>query len=142
MDYRGLVPVTQPSHCHRSRHQATIPGAIPKDPPAWTTSKPPPRRIGTMLTMAYSGLASLDLDTKFTATLDKVLLMMEFAYNNSVDPSTGVSPFLLNQGLHPLVPASLVIPTTTSAPAVTNFIQQQSSVLALAQDAIAHAQLQ
>lgn len=89
-----------------------------------------PRRDATILYLLPS------------ARLDKVLLMKEFAYNNSVNPSTGVSPFLLNQGLHPLVTASLVIPTTTSAPAITFFIQQQSSVLALAQDAIAHAQLQ
>jgi transposase InsO family protein len=73
---------------------------------------------------------------------DKFLSMMEFAYNNSINPTTGVSPFLLNQGFHPLVPASLISPTTTPAPAVADFIQQQSSVLALAQDAIAQAQLQ
>ena len=73
---------------------------------------------------------------------DKFLPMMEFAYNNSVNPSTGVSPFFLNQGFHPLVPTSLVTPFTTSAPAVADFIQQQSSALALAQDTIAQAQLQ
>ena len=70
---------------------------------------------------------------------DKFLPMMEFAYNNSVNPSTGFSPFFLNQGFHPLVPASLVSPAATSAPAVADFIQQQSSSLAHAQDTIAHA---
>jgi hypothetical protein len=72
----------------------------------------------------------------------KFLSMMEFTYNNPINQTTGISPFLLNQGFHPLVPASLITPTTTSAPAVADFIQQQSSVLALAQDAIAQAQLQ
>jgi len=73
---------------------------------------------------------------------DKFLPMMEFAYNNSINPSTGFSPFFLNQGFHPLVPTSLVKPIVTPAPAVADFIQQQSSALAQAQDAIAQAQLQ
>jgi len=72
---------------------------------------------------------------------DKYLPMMEFSYNNSVNPSTGYSPFFLNQGYHPIVPSNLIKTTNTPIPAVSDFVQQQSSALALAQDAIAHAQL-
>jgi len=67
--------------------------------------------------------------------------MMEFAYNNSINPSTGFSPFFLNQGFHPLVPTTLINPPQTSTPAVSDFVQQQSSALALAQDTITQAQL-
>src|SRR5690606_7615758 len=41
---------------------------------------------------------------------DLFLPMMEFAYNNSKNPSTGFSPFFLNYGHHPLVPSSLLKP--------------------------------
>ena len=72
---------------------------------------------------------------------DKFLSMMEFAYNNSINPSTGFSPFFLNQGYHLLIPSTLIKSIPISTPAVSDFIEQQSTALALAQDMIAHAQL-
>jgi len=71
---------------------------------------------------------------------DKFLPMLEFAYNNSVNPSTGFSPFLLNYGHHPLVPASLFKPSTTNVPSVSDFVEKQASALAQAQDTITEAQ--
>lgn len=71
---------------------------------------------------------------------DLWLPMMEFAYNNSVHPTTGFSPFFLNYGHHPLVPASLLKPPQTNVPAVTDFVAAQASILAQAQDAIIEAQ--
>ena len=71
---------------------------------------------------------------------DLWLPMMEFAYNNSVNPSTGFSPFFLNYGHHPLVPSSLLKPPATNVPAVSEFVAAQASALAQAQDAIVEAQ--
>ena len=71
---------------------------------------------------------------------DLFLPMMEFAYNNSVNPSTGFSPFYLNYGHHPLLPASLLQPPASEVPAVSDFVASQASALAQAQDAITVAQ--
>ena len=38
---------------------------------------------------------------------DLILPMAEFAYNNTVSPSTGYSPFYLNAGRHPIAPCDL-----------------------------------
>jgi hypothetical protein len=71
---------------------------------------------------------------------DLLLPAAEFAYNNSVNPSTGYTPFFLNSGFHPRVPASLLQPQDTSVPSVDTFVTNQSTALALAQDAIQLAQ--
>lgn len=71
---------------------------------------------------------------------DQLLPIMEFAYNNSTNPTTGFSPFFLNHGHHPLVPGSLIKPPTTNVPSVEEFVLTQSSALAQAQDAILEAQ--
>jgi transposase InsO family protein len=71
---------------------------------------------------------------------DLFLPMLEFAYNNSINPSTGHSPFYLNYGHHPLVPASLLKPVATNVPSVANFAAKQASLLAEAQDTIIEAQ--
>ena len=39
---------------------------------------------------------------------DHHLIAMEFAYNDSVSPSTGFTPFYLNYGQHPRVPTALI----------------------------------
>ena len=41
---------------------------------------------------------------------DLLLPAAEFAYNNSVNATTGYSPFFLNSGFHSRVPASLLKP--------------------------------
>ena len=49
---------------------------------------------------------------------DKRLPMVEFAYNNSVSSSTGFSPFYLQSGFHPAIPASLAVGMGTGGVAV------------------------
>jgi hypothetical protein len=71
---------------------------------------------------------------------DTLLPALEFAYNNSVNPSTGFSPFYLTAGFHPNVPASLLRPTNTVAPSVKEFIESQRVALTLAQEALYDAQ--
>lgn len=71
---------------------------------------------------------------------DLYLPMLEFAYNNSINPSTGFSPFFLNYGHHPIVPSTLVTPPTTNVPSVSEFVTSQSTALAKAKDAIIEAQ--
>lgn len=71
---------------------------------------------------------------------DILLPAAEFAYNNSVHHSTGFSPFFLNTGQHPHTPGSLLAPAVTNVPSVQDYLDQQSSALLLAQEALQSAQ--
>ena len=71
---------------------------------------------------------------------DLFLPALEFAYNNSKNPSTGFTPFFLNHGYDPIVPSALLKPPVTPAPAVSDFVSAQASALAQAKDAIIAAQ--
>ena len=71
---------------------------------------------------------------------DTLLSAAEFAYNNSVHHSTGYTPFLLNTGQHPRVPANLLSPTDSNTPSVHEYLEQQSTALIFAQDALQRAQ--
>lgn len=56
---------------------------------------------------------------------DMHLSALEFAYNNSVNPSTGFSPFFLNYGRHPATPLALSNPNVASPnPAAATFVRQ------------------
>ncbi|GAQ89367.1 putative retrotransposon protein [Klebsormidium nitens] len=72
---------------------------------------------------------------------DLYLTPIEFAYNNSVQLSTGHSPFYLNTGRHPLTPSNLLKPPTSDTPAADQFLhniayslQHAKTLLALAQN--------
>ena len=65
---------------------------------------------------------------------------MEFAINNSVQASTGYSPFYLNTGQHPLTPGSLLKPPSTDIPAADSFLNNISTSLTHAKTLLVLAQ--
>lgn len=71
---------------------------------------------------------------------DQLLPSLEFAYNNAVNASTGFSPFFLNSGQHPRLPAALLSVPNSSVPTVDTFLNEQATTLILAQDALQRAQ--
>ena len=71
---------------------------------------------------------------------DLLLSAAEFAYNNSTNASTGHSPFFLNYGFHPRVPASLLEPVNCSSPSVFDFLKSQRLALITAKENIQLAQ--
>lgn len=72
---------------------------------------------------------------------DLCLSSLEFAYNNSVNASTGFSPFFLNKGFHPRIPAALAGPTaSTTVPSLDQFLQNQADNLTLAKATLEEAQ--
>lgn len=71
---------------------------------------------------------------------DICLSAAEFATNNATNASTGVSPFFLNTGQHPVLPMSLLTPAPGPLPAVNDFVRTQSEALILAKESLATAQ--
>ena len=71
---------------------------------------------------------------------DLLLSAAEFATNNAINSSTGISPFFLNLGSHPNMPLSLLIPVSSPNPAVNEFVQSQSEALILAKESLAIVQ--
>jgi hypothetical protein len=51
---------------------------------------------------------------------DEHLVTAEMAYNNSVQASTGFTPYYLNSGQHPTLPMSASLPISSSSPSVVN----------------------
>jgi len=74
------------------------------------------------------------------------LPVLEFAYNNSLHPSTGLTPFELDLGRHPATPHTIlgtaINGTTRRIQAADEFVQTQQASLIQAQDTIQHAQQQ
>lgn len=73
---------------------------------------------------------------------DAYLVPLEFAYNRSINRSTGYSPFYLLYGQQPHVPATLLLAEPSSAPAVDEFVQRIIDTLAAAKRHLAVAQQQ
>jgi hypothetical protein len=71
---------------------------------------------------------------------DTLLTPVEFAINNSVQASTGHTPFYLNSGHHPLTPSSLFNPPPTDIPATDQFLANIATSLTTAKTLIAVAQ--
>lgn len=82
--------------------------------------------------------------TSANADWDKHLPAIEFAYNNSVNQSTGFTPFYLNTGRHPNTPAALTAaqPPSTPSPAVDAFVEPLRAALHKAQQSLLKAQAQ
>lgn len=72
---------------------------------------------------------------------DEHLIQAEFAYNNSVNATTGYSPFFLNNGQHPHTPLSLSVPPLKTPPkSVARFLSDIREHLSRARSAILKAQ--
>ena len=65
---------------------------------------------------------------------DEQLIYYEFAYNNSINPSTGETPFFLNYGQHPTTPVGHVY--DNPSPAAQDFIKNLENSLQSAADHI------
>jgi hypothetical protein len=94
------------------------------------------RTIEDML-RAYVGPYQDDWDQHLTA--------VEFAYNDSVQLSSGHTPFYLNYGQHPSTPLALTSPTGRDVPVsghadVDAFVQRMRDAVASARAAIAESQ--
>lgn len=81
---------------------------------------------------AYVSARHTDWDTRLTP--------VEFAINNSVQASTGHSPFYLNSGRHPLTPGTLFKPPPSDTPAADTFLANIATSLTDAKTLIAVAQ--
>jgi hypothetical protein len=73
---------------------------------------------------------------------DEDLITLEIAYNNSVQASTGFSPFFLNSGQHPNFPMITAIPMNpeSSNPTANDFLQKITNGLAQAKENLKQAQ--
>lgn len=71
---------------------------------------------------------------------DDLLPMMEFAVNDTKQASTGFSPFFLNYGRHPTVPACLLRVPESSVPSVEDFLANHAAVLEKAKESLRAAQ--
>lgn len=90
------------------------------------------KRLGTRLNMSTSRHPQTDGQTEranqtvedmirayvspYHDDWDEHLIAVEFAYNDSVNASTGYTPFYLNYGQHPLTPLSMFCKPITESP--------------------------
>jgi len=81
------------------------------------------------------------IDHKHQDNWDKFLTSLEFAYNNSVNRSTGYTPFYMLHGFHPNTPASLLNLRSSAAPAVDAVIKDIHDTMKLAKQNLATAQM-
>lgn len=62
------------------------------------------------------------------------LSALEFAYNNSVHPTTGYTPFELDLGYHPRQPHQMETTESFKVVSVEDFIEQQMATASIAQN--------
>jgi hypothetical protein len=119
------------------------------------------KRLGTTLNMSTSHHPQTDGQTEranrtvedmlranvspLQSDWDEHLVAAEFAYNNSLQASTGYTPFYLNYGRHPHTPMSLAIQysaprATDTNPAANDFVGRFHDHLSRAKDALHRAQ--
>ena len=72
---------------------------------------------------------------------DRLLPSLQFAYNTAVHSSTGETPFFLNYGRHPIVPASLLAAPLARTevqrvPATADFLQELRTSMGKAKEAL------
>ena len=115
------------------------------------------RLLGTRLAMSVSNHPQTDGQTeRANRTLQDILKSMvnanqsdwdqhlisaEFAYNNSVQASTGHTPFYLTYGQHPRMPMTSVAEDATKVPAVLDLLQDLSTGLNVTRMNIQKAQV-
>lgn len=68
-----------------------------------------------------------------------VLPALEFAYNNAVNATTGMTPFELDYGYHPHTPHTLVDEDVENLPAFDDFLDRLATQMTLAEDAVLRA---
>jgi hypothetical protein len=76
---------------------------------------------------------------------DEYLALVEFAYNNSIQASTGVTPFFANYGQHPSTPTSLLLKKpdnleTSNVAAAEDLVNKMNSIISIIQDRLRLAQ--
>jgi hypothetical protein len=76
---------------------------------------------------------------------DRYLPLVEFAYNNSIQASTGITPFFANYGQHPNIPTTLLqrggsIEEESTVAATEEFINTASNVIKVIRDRLKIAQ--
>ena len=70
------------------------------------------------------------------------LPLLEFAYNNNKQASTGFTPFVLCYGRHPATPFSRSLPKSGHVPAADTYISGLQSTMRAAKQAVHNAQAQ
>ena len=68
-----------------------------------------------------------------------MLPVLEFAFNNSVNASTGMTPFEFDLGYRPVTPHTVTADVEVES--VEKFIERQNTLLRIAQDCISKAQI-
>lgn len=73
---------------------------------------------------------------------DELLPLVEFAYNNSVNSSTGETPFFVDTGRHPRLPQDLLTeqPLDTPNESANDFAERMANITQLTRDTLQYVQ--
>jgi hypothetical protein len=140
-----------------SRHKGLSRVIIPDCDPRFTSHfwRTLFRLMGTLLSFSTAFHLETDGQTKRANRVIKEMLRHyvsaqhtdwdmyltpEFPYKNSVQASTGHSPFYLNSGQHPLTPSTLLKPPGSDIPSADQFLGNIASAFSYAKILLAFAQ--